>query len=53
LAPLYYAVFLFGLLIGPFLSSGPCWLTYEKGFHDCQNYWWSVFKMTINFFPWY
>ena len=53
LAPVYYVVFLFGWLIGPHLGSGPCWLTYEKGFHDCQHYWWSVFTMTINFFPWY
>jgi hypothetical protein len=49
LAPLYYSVFLFGWQIGPSLSSGPCWFTYEKGFATCTDYWWSVFTMTINF----
>lgn len=53
LAPIYYLVFLFGWQIGPFLGSGPCWFTYEKGYSDCSSYWWSVFTMTINFFPSY
>eukprot|EP00347_Sterkiella_histriomuscorum_P011994 403370301 len=53
LAPLYYLVFLFGWLIGPHMGSGPCWLTYEKGYSDCSHYWWSVFTMTLNFFPSY
>jgi hypothetical protein len=34
-APVYYFIFLFGWLIGPSIGSGPCWLTYEKGFTDC------------------
>jgi hypothetical protein len=51
LAPVYYLVFLFGWQIGPRLSSGPCWFTYEKGFSNCEEYWWSVFTFTINFFP--
>lgn len=53
LAPAYYLVFLFGWLVGPFLGDGPCWFTYEKGFNDCANNWWSVFTFTINFFPSY
>lgn len=53
LAPLYYAVFLFGWQIGPHLSDGPCWFTYEKGFSNCDSYWWSVFTMTSNFVPEY
>ena len=32
---------------------GPCWFTYEKGFSNCSDYWWSVFTFTINFFPKY
>ena len=51
LAPIYYIVFLFGWQVGPFLGSGPCWMTYEKGFANCNEYWWSVFTMTINFIP--
>lgn len=53
LAPIYYLVYLFGWQLGPFLGSGPCWFTYEKGFANCSNYWWSVFTMTINFVPRY
>lgn len=53
LAPAYYAVFLFGWLVGPYLNSGPWWFTYQMGFCDCQQYWWSVLAMTINFFPGY
>jgi len=53
LAPVYYAIFLFGWLIGPHLSSGTCWFTYDRGFNDCDGYWWSVFTMTINIFPVY
>ena len=53
LAPIYYIVFLLGWQIGPYLGSGPCWFTYEKGFANCSDYWWSVFTMTINFFPEY
>ena len=53
IVPVYYFLFLFGWLVGPSIGGGPCWLTYEKGFNDCKNYWWSVFTMTINFFPWY
>jgi hypothetical protein len=33
------------------MGSGPCWYTYEKGFSNCSEYWWSVFTMTINFIP--
>ena len=51
LAPVYYFVFLFGWQIGPHLADGPCWFTYEKGFSNCKQYWWSVFTMTSNFFP--
>ena len=51
LAPLYYLVFLVGWQVGPYLGSGPCWFTYEKGFSSCSDYWWSVFTMTINFIP--
>jgi hypothetical protein len=53
LAPIYYLVFLFGWQVGPYLGGGPCWFTYEKGYSDCSSYWWSVFTMTINFFPSY
>lgn len=51
LAPIYYLVFLFGWQVGPYLGSGPCWFTYEKGYSNCNEYWWSVLTMTINFFP--
>jgi hypothetical protein len=51
LAPVFYAVFLLGWLVGPYLNNGPWWYTYQMGFCNCQNYWWSVFTMTINFFP--
>lgn len=51
LAPVYYMVFLFGWQIGPVLGAGPCWFTYEKGFSECKEYWWSVFTMTSNFIP--
>jgi len=51
LAPIYYLVFLVGWQIGPYLGNGPCWFTYEKGFSNCSEYWWSVFTMTINFIP--
>jgi len=53
LAPVMYAVFLVGWQVGPKFGSGPCWYTYEKGFNNCNQYWWSVFTMTINFFPSY
>jgi len=53
LAPVYYAVFFFGWLVGPYLLSGPWWYTYQMGFCNCQQYWWSVLTMTINFFPSY
>ena len=53
LAPIYYLIFLFGWQIGPHLGSGPCWFTYEKGFSNCSEYYWSVFTFTINFFPSY
>ena len=53
LAPIYYIVFLIGWQIGPFLGDGPCWFTYEKGFANCDQYWWSVFTMTINLVPGY
>ena len=51
LAPVYYLVFLVGWQVGPYLANGPCWFTYEKGYSNCSEYWWSVFTMTINFFP--
>jgi len=35
------------------MGGGPCWFTYEKGFSNCGEYWWSVFTFTINFFPEY
>lgn len=53
MAPIYYLVFLVGWQVGPYLGSGPCWFTYEKGFSNCDDYWWSVFTMTINFIPGY
>ena len=53
LAPTYYIIFLIGWQIGPTLGEGPCWFTYEKGFSTCNEYWWSVFTMTINFVPKY
>ena len=53
LAPIYYLVFLVGWQVGPYFGSGPCWFTYEKGFSNCGEYWWSVFTMTINFIPGY
>lgn len=53
LVPVYYAIFLCGWLIGPYLASGPWWYTYQMGFCDCQHYWWSVFTMTINEWPGY
>jgi len=53
LAPAYYLIFLFGWLVVPFFGDGPCWFTYDKGFNNCDTYWWSVFTMTINFFPSY
>ena len=53
MAPIYYIVFVIGWLIGPYLNSGPWWYTYQMGFCDCENYWWSVLTMTINFFPGY
>lgn len=51
LAPIYYVIFLVGWQVGPSFGSGPCWFTYEKGFSNCNDYYWSVFTMTINFFP--
>lgn len=51
LVPLYYFVFLFAFLVVPFLADGPVWFTYERNFISCDGYWWSVFTMTINFFP--
>jgi hypothetical protein len=53
IVPLYYTIFLVGWQLGPHFSEGPCWFTYEKGFVNCSEYWWSVFTMTINFFPEY
>ena len=53
MAPVYYLIFLVGWQVGPYFGSGPCWFTYEKGFSNCSDYWWSVFTMTINFFPSY
>lgn len=50
---MYYLIFLFGWQIGPHLGGGPCWFTYEKGFSNCSEYYWSVFTFTINFFPSY
>ena len=51
LAPLYYFVFLFSFMVIPFLGDGPMWFTYEREFISCETNWWSVFTMTINFFP--
>ncbi len=51
LAPIYYLVFLVGWQVGPYLGDGPVWFTYERQFANCSEYWWSVFTMTINFFP--
>jgi len=28
LAPIYYLIFLFGWLVGPYLNDGPWWFTY-------------------------
>ena len=53
LAPAFYAVFFFGWLVGPYTNSGPWWFTYQMGFCNCQQYWWSVLAMTLNFFPGY
>jgi len=53
LAPIYYAAFMIGWLVVPFFREGPVWYAYEKCFQDCQNYWWSVFTFTINFWPAY
>ena len=53
LAPVYYLVFLVGWQVGPYFGDGPCWFTYEKGFSNCSDHWWSVFTMTINFIPSY
>ena len=53
LAPIYYIIFLVGWQIGPYFGDGPCWFTYEKGFANCNDYWWSVFTMTVNFVPEY
>lgn len=52
-APAYYAVFLIGWLVGPYTNSGPWWFTYQMGFCNCSQFWWSVLAMTINFFPGY
>jgi len=35
LAPAYYLVFLIGWLIGPYLTTGPWWFTYQMNFCDC------------------
>lgn len=51
LAPIYYLVFLFGWLVGPFLGYGSCWFAYSNEFSQCNQYFWSVFTMTINFIP--
>lgn len=51
LAPLYYSVFMIGFAIMPFVGGGPIWWTFEKNFQQCEEYWWSVFTFTINFFP--
>jgi len=51
LLPLYYLIFLIGWLVMPFLGEGPIWFTYEKNFQQCNEYYWSVFTFTINFFP--
>jgi hypothetical protein len=53
LAPIYYLIFLWGWQVGPHITDGPCWFTYEKGFNNCSQYWWSVFTFTINFVPGY
>ena len=53
IAPIYYIIFLVGWQLGPYWGEGPCWFTYEKGFSNCNQYWWSVFTMTINFIPEY
>mmetsp|Transcript_14415 Transcript_14415/g.24578 ORF Transcript_14415/g.24578 Transcript_14415/m.24578 type:complete len:249 (-) Transcript_14415:842-1588(-) len=49
LAPVYYFVFLFGWLVGPYLGDGPWWYTYEKNFQGCEAHWWRVLTMSINF----
>jgi hypothetical protein len=53
LAPIYYLIFFWGWQVGPYLNEGPCWFTYEKGFNNCGQYWWSVLTFTINLFPSY
>jgi len=35
IAPIYYMIFLIGWQLGPYMGSGPCWYTYEKGFANC------------------
>ena len=54
LAPVYYAVFLYGWFLGSQVNPDkPWWYTYRMGFCDCEHYYWSVFTMSINEFPGY
>ena len=52
MAPLYYMIFIYGWLITSRLEpDSPWWYTFEMGFENCSNYYWSVFTMTINEIP--
>lgn len=52
LAPMFYLVFLTGWLIGSWAHpDAPWWYTYQMLFCGCQDFWWTVFTMTLNIFP--
>jgi len=51
LLPLYYFILFFGWFVGPYLSSGPTWFTYEAIFYQCSTYWWADMLLISNFVP--
>ncbi|CDW89299.1 UNKNOWN [Stylonychia lemnae] len=53
LLPIYYLTLLFGIFIGPRISSGPTWYMYEQSlFYRCNTYWWTNVILISNFIPW-
>jgi len=40
LAPVFYFIFFFGWIFGPWLGDGPFWNGYRNFFDQCESQWW-------------
>lgn len=55
IAPLFYLVFFFGWIAGPWLQSrdAPQWYLYQSLYQDCDRYWWSQLLFIGNWVPFF